>query len=69
MGKKYLLMEALFDWARQYGQHLTSQWKVVIYLVSKFVRSKAIKKDPKAVKNNLSIAVVENKCYLFQSYS
>ena len=69
VGKKYLLMEALFDWARKYGHHLTTQWKVVIFLVSKFVRSKAIKKDPQAAKNNLSIAVVDNKCYLFESYS
>lgn len=27
-----------------------------------------MKKDPHAAKNHLSITVIENKCYLFESY-
>lgn len=68
VGKKYLLMEALFEWARKFGEHLRDQWKVVLLLISKFVRSKATKKDPAAAKNNLSIAIVENRCYLYESF-
>ena len=70
VSKKYLLMEALFDWVRKYGKHIQLQWKVVIYLMSKFVRGRALKKDSQNSKNNnLSIAVVDNKCYLFESYA
>jgi hypothetical protein len=61
-------MEAMFEWARKFGEHLNEQWKVVLLLISKFVRSKATKKDNNASKNNLSIAIAENRCFLYESY-
>lgn len=68
VNKKYLLMEAMFEWARKFGEHLNEQWKVVLLLISKFVRSKATKKDSSANKSNLSIAIADNRCYLYESY-
>jgi hypothetical protein len=56
----------MFEWARKFGEHLTDQWRVVLLLISKFVRTKATKKD--ANKSNLTIAIVENRCYLYESY-
>lgn len=66
-GKKYLLMEALLEWARKYGERVGAQWKVVLYLISKFHRSKSLRKDHPA-KGSLALAVVDNKCFLYESY-
>jgi hypothetical protein len=59
-------MEAMFEWARKFGELLHEQWKVVLLLISKFVRSKLTRKD--ASKNHLSIAISDNRCYLYESY-
>jgi hypothetical protein len=61
-------MEAMFEWTRKFGEHLNEQWRVVLFLISKFIRTKAIRKDNNANKNNLSIAIIDNRCYLYESY-
>lgn len=61
-------MEAMFEWTRKFGEHLNEQWKVVILLISKFYRSKSIRKDNNSNKANLSIAIIENKCFLYEAY-
>jgi hypothetical protein len=58
----------MFEWARKFGEHLNEQWKVVMLLISKFYRTKAIKKDNNANKSNLSIAIIDNRCFLYEAY-
>lgn len=58
----------MFEWAKKFGEHLNEQWKVVLLLISKFHRTKAIKKDNNANKNNVSIFIIDSRCFLYESY-
>ena len=60
-------MEAMLEWARKFSEHVSDQWKTVVYLIGKFHRSKSIKKDQGGRKNT-AITVQDNKVYLFDSY-
>jgi len=51
-------MEAMFEWVRKFGDKITVQWKVVIFLISKFNRSKSIRKDQNSSKSHVSICIV-----------
>lgn len=42
--KKYILMEKLLDWIGLFDDYLMEQWNNVIYMFSKFHRSKLTKK-------------------------
>lgn len=64
--KKYLLMESFLEWVRKYSEHLHEQWNVVIYMLSKFYRSKLIKKD--APSRNSTMVIAGEKCYIYESY-
>lgn len=66
--KKYMLMEAMFEWVRKYSEHINEQWKVVIYLIGRFNRTKSIRKDQNTGRRHTAITIVENKCYLLDSY-
>jgi hypothetical protein len=48
----------MFEWVRKFGDKITHQWKVVIFLVSKFNRSKSVRKDQTANKGQVSISIV-----------
>lgn len=61
-------MENMLEWSKKYGEHLNQQWKVIVFLISKFVRTKAIKKDANPNKNNKPIILIENRCYLYDSF-
>jgi hypothetical protein len=65
--KKILLMEAMLEWVRKFSEHISEQWKVVIFLIGKFNRSKSIRKDQGA-KKHTAIVVQENRVYLYDSY-
>lgn len=52
--KKYILMERLLIWVRQYNLYLYEEWNSVIYLFSMFHRNKLIKKDTTG-KNNIIV--------------
>jgi hypothetical protein len=60
-------MEAMFEWVRKFGEKIVHQWRVVIFLVSKFNRSKSIRKDQNN-KGHASICIIENRCLLYESY-
>ena len=53
---------------KSYSEQITLQWKTVIFLVSKFYRNKLIRKDNNPNKNHSAISLLENKCYLYDSY-
>lgn len=48
----------MFEWARKFGEQINEQWKVVIFMISKFYRIKAIKKDNNSNKSNVLLVVV-----------
>lgn len=61
-------MEAMLDWVRKYSEHINIQWKTVIYLISRFNRSKSIRKDQNTGRRHSAITLLENRCYLYDSY-
>ena len=61
-----MLYEKLLGWVREYTFHIYDQWGTVINLFSNFHRVKAIKKDNTG-KNNI-IVVINDRCYLYDSY-
>jgi len=60
-------MEAMLEWVRKFEEMISEQWKVVIFLISRFNRSKSIRKD-QSNKNHSPITIIENRCFLFDSY-
>lgn len=64
--KKYILMEKLLIWVREYNMYLYNEWSSVVYLFSMFHRNKLIKKDNSG-KNHI-IVIAQEKCYLYESF-
>jgi len=57
----------MLEWVRKFEEMLSEQWRVVIFLISRFNRSKSIRKD-QSNKNHSPITIIENRCFLFDSY-
>ena len=55
----------MLEWSKKFSEQIVEQWKTILYMISKFVRSKFIKKDSK---NNAPLLIIDNKCFLLQSY-
>lgn len=64
--KKYILIEKMFIWVREFTSHIYDQWNTIIHSFSMFHRTKAIKKD-NTNKNHIMV-IVQDKCYLYDSY-
>lgn len=45
-------MDAMLDWVRKFSELINEQWRVVIFLISRFNRSKSIRKDPNNKSHN-----------------
>jgi hypothetical protein len=67
VNKKYLLMDSMLDWVRKFSELVNEQWRVVVFLISRFNRTKSIRKDS-GNKNHSAISIIENRCFLFDSY-
>ena len=51
----------MLEWSKKFSEQIVEQWKTILYMISKFVRSKFIKKDSK---NNAPLLIIDNKCFL-----
>lgn len=48
----------MFEWVRKFAEKISEQWKTVLFLISRFNRSKSIRKDQNANKGHASIVII-----------